>query len=129
MTKSILLDKFPINSLEIQKNETEFTNIDQFLVYFQEKIEAHPIAAFIATFDHFTHTSSINGDIDVNMKDAKAVIFCFGSQIPSSKILAARPRTIAIAEYENNFVIEFMDAPNEKLQLVMEEWSHNLIVK
>jgi len=129
MTKSILLDKFPINSLEIDKTKTELTNIDQFITYFQEKIEEHPIAALIATFDHYKHTSSIDGEIDPDMKAAKAVIFCFGSKIPTSKILAARPRTIAIAEFENTFVIEFMDAPNEKLQTVMEEWTRNLIVK
>ncbi len=129
MTKSMLLEKYPVVTLEIKKNETDLTSVDEIITYYKEKITSHPIAAFIAEFDHFAHTSSIDGAIDENIKSAKAIIFCFGSQIPNSKILAARPRSFAVVEYENSFTVEFMEAPNEKLQLVMQDWTKAILNK
>jgi len=126
MTKSVILDKYHVNSLEIAKDATELKDVDAFLAYFKEKVDAHPIATFIATFDHYSHTQSIEGEINEDIKDAKNIVFCFGAQIPNTKILAARPRSIAIAELENSFMLEFMDAPNEKLHAVMQEWCENL---
>ncbi|MEA3228982.1 MAG: hypothetical protein U9P38_07915 [Campylobacterota bacterium] len=129
MTKSIVMDKYPVHTLEIQKTETTFKNIADFLSYYKEKIENHPIATFIALFDHYTHTKSIDGEINPDIKDAQNIVFCFGAMIPNTKILAARPRSIAIAELENSFIVEFMEAPNEKLQVVMEEWTKQIILK
>jgi hypothetical protein len=129
MTKSTLLEKYPVHTLQIAKSETTFTSVDEFISYYKAKIEAHPIAVFIAEFDHYAHTSSIDGAIDENILSAKAVIFCFGSQIPNSKILAARPRSFAIVEHKDEFVVEFMEAPNEKLQLVMQEWTKEIVTK
>jgi hypothetical protein len=127
MKKSIILDKYHINSLEISKDEISFKNIDDFVNYFKEKIEKHPIAQLISVFDHHSHTKSIEGEINEEIKDAKNVIFCFGSKIPNTKILAARPRVIAIAELDEAFVVEFMDAPNEKMHCVMEDWCKDMI--
>jgi len=127
MTKSILLDKYPINSLEIAKNATDLTDVDQFIEYFKNKIEQHPIAAFISTFDHYAHTSSINGVINEDIISAKAIVFCFGAKLPNSKMLAVRPRSFSITEFKNSFVIDFMDAPNEEFQITMEEWSKEII--
>ncbi len=129
MTKSIVMDKYPVHTLEIQKDETTFKTATDFLSYYKAKIDAHPIATFIALFDHYKHTSSIDGEINPDIKDAQNIVFCFGSMIPNTKILAARPRSIAIAELENSFVIEFMEAPNEKLQVVMEEWTKEIVTK
>ncbi len=126
MTKSVFMEKYPLNSLEIQKNETDLKSIDAILAFYKEKIDNHKIATYIATFDHYTHTKSIDGDINPDIKDAKNIIFCFGSLLPNSAMLAVRPRTIGIAEMENSFKIEFIDAPNEKLQGVMEEWTQEI---
>lgn len=117
------MDKYPVYTLEISKNETTLKNIDEILAYYKAKVEAHPIATFIALFDHYSHTKNIEGDINPDILDAKNIVFCFGAAIPNTKILAARPRSIGIAELENSFVIEFIEAPNEKLHDVMEMWS------
>ncbi|MDY0117825.1 MAG: hypothetical protein RBR59_09625 [Sulfurimonadaceae bacterium] len=127
MTKSILLDKYPIYSLEIQKIEITQDSMEKIVAYFEEKIAAHPIAKFIALFDHYAHTTSINGEINENIKDAKNIIFCFGAAIPNTKILAARPRSIAVSELENSFMIEFMQAPMDPLQAIMESWVKELV--
>ena len=60
------------------------------------------------------------------MIDAKNIIFCFGQAIPNTKILAARPRSIGVAELENSFVIEFLEAPKEQLHETMELWAKGL---
>jgi uncharacterized protein YifN (PemK superfamily) len=127
MTKSVILDKYHVNSLEITKEETSFKNVDDFLNYFQDKIEKHPIAKLISIFDHYSHTTSIDGEINPDIKDAKNIIFCFGSKIPNTKILAARPRVIAVAELEKSFIVEFMDAPNAQMHCVMEDWCKDMV--
>ena len=54
------------------------------------------------------------------------LIFCFGPAIPNTKILAVRPRSIGIAELEDKFVIEFIEAPKEQIHQIMEEWTKGL---
>ena len=126
MTKSVFMKKYPLNSIEIQKDETTFQNIDEILAYYQDKISNHPIATFIALFDHYTHTKSIGGEINPDIKDAKNIVFCFGAILPNTEMLAIRPRAIGVAEMENSFKIEFIDAPNQKLQGVMGEWTKGI---
>jgi len=127
MKKTIFMDKYPVYTLEISKNETSLKNVDEILAYYQEKVEEHPIATFISLFDHYTHTKKIGGEINPNIVDAKNIVFCFGAALPNTKILAARPRSIGIAELKNSFVIEFIEAPNEKLHDVMENWSKDIV--
>lgn len=129
MKKTIFMDKYPVYTLEIEKKETSLNNVDEILAYFKAKVDAHPIATFIATFDHFSHTQSLEGEINPDIKDAKNIVFCFGAAIPNTKILAARPRSIGIAELENSFVVEFIEAPMEKLHDVMETWTKDIINK
>jgi len=126
MKKSILMDKYPVYTLELSKNEIKQKNVDEIVEYFQNKIENHPIAKMIAVFDHYAHTSSIDGEINPDIKAAKNVIFCFGKAMPNTKILAARPRSIAIADVKDKFIIEFMEAPIEEIQKIMETWAKDL---
>jgi len=129
MKKTVFMDKYPVYTLEIQKDETSLKNIDEILAYFKEKVDSHNIAVFISIFDHYSHTTALGGEINPDIKDAKNIVFCFGAAIPNTKILAARPRSIAIAELENSFMIEFIEAPNEKLHEVMENWTKDIVTK
>ncbi len=129
MKKTVFMDKYPVYTLEIQKDETSLKNVDEFLAYFKEKVDSHKIAVFISIFDHYSHTTALGGEINPDIKDAKNIVFCFGAAIPNTKILAARPRSIAIAELENSFMVEFIEAPNEKLHEVMENWTKEIVTK
>lgn len=130
MTKTIFMDKYPVFSLEISKNETTFTTVFEIITYLQSLIEAHPIATFIAVFDHYAHTSSMqDGIIAPEIKDAKNLIFCFGKQLPSTKILAVRPRSIGVSELESSFVIDFLEVPNEQLHETTEKWAKSIANK
>ena len=126
MTKTVFMDKYPIYMLSLQKSEITYTNVAQIIAYFQAKIEAHPIANVIAVFDHYMHTKSLNGDIMEGLKDAQNIIFCFGSAIPTTKIVAVRPRSIGVCELENSFIIEFIEAPKEEMHILMETWTKGL---
>lgn len=128
MKKTIFMDKYPVYSLELLKTEVKQETVSEILEYFQAKIKAHPVAKFIANFDHYTHTTNIEGEIMDGLLDAQNIIFCFGSAIPNTKILAARPRSIGICELEDRFIIEFIEAPNEQPHKLMESWVKELKV-
>jgi hypothetical protein len=127
MTKTILMDKYPIFYLNIKKTETTYKNISEIVEHFNNLIENHPVAKFIAVFDHYEHTSETeDGVIAPEIKAAKNVIFCFGKQLPNSKILAVRPRSIGICEFEDSFEINFLEVPNEQLHTVTEGWARSV---
>jgi len=127
MQKTIFMDKYPLYSLLIQKSESGYENVGQIIAYFKEKISAHPIAKFIAVFDHYAHTKSLGGEIMEGLKDAQNIIFCFGPIIPNTKIVAVRPRSIAVCELEDSFIIEFLEAPKEEMHALMESWAKALV--
>jgi len=130
MTKTILMDKYPIFSLEVNKDESTFKTVDEIIEHLKSLVDSHPVAKYIATFDHYAHTSSMqDGVITDEIKDAKNLIFCFGKQLPSTKILAVRPRSIGVSELENSFVIDFLEVPNEQLHVVTESWAKSVANK
>ena len=126
MKKEIFMDKYPIYSIEFTKDEVSVKNSADIVEFLKEKIEAHPIAKLISIFDHYSHTKSIDGEIEDGIIDATNVVFCFGSAIPTSKILAVRPRSIGICEYEDRFVLNFTEPPKEQLNELMESWVKSL---
>jgi hypothetical protein len=127
LEKTNFMDKYPVHSLIISKDETSFQTVDAVLEHLKALIVAHPIATFITTFDHFSHTNSIEDSvIHETIKDAKNLIFCFGKQIPSAKMLAVRPRSIGVTELEDSFSIDTLEAPNEQLHEVLVKWIHSV---
>ena len=127
MTKTILMDKYPVFSHEIKKDATSFQTVDAVIEYLKGLIQKHPVAEYIAIFDHYQHTSNLGEDlIAEEILDAKNLIFCFGKQIAITKILAVRPRSIGVCELKDSFMIDWMEAPNEKLQKTLEEWVESI---
>ena len=126
MKKEVFMDKYPIYSVELTKDEVTVKNTADIVEILKAKIEAHPIAKFIAVFDHYTHTKSLDGEIVDGLIDAQNIIFCFGPAIPNPKILAVRPRSIGICEFENKFVLNFTEPPKEQLNELMENWVKSL---
>jgi len=121
------MDKYPVWSMEISKDKTDYKNVDEIISYLESLVEKHKIATFIAIFDHYSHTQGIDGEINDDIKDAKNIIFCFGKAIPNTKVLAARPRSIGVCEMQDSFMIDFMEAPNEQLTLVMQDWVKSIL--
>jgi len=127
MTKSVFMDKYPIFSFEIDKNETEYKSVDAIIAALKELVEKHPVAKYIAVFDHYAHTTSMEDSVIApEIIAAKNFLFCFGKQLPSTKILAVRPRSVGISELEDKFVLDFLEVPNAQLQVVLEDWIKSL---
>ena len=127
MTQKVFKEKYPIFELIIGKDETTCKTVDDIIDYFREKIEAHPVATYIATFDHYAHTSGLaEGSVNENIKAAKNIVFCFGKELPTPEVMAVRPRSIGVSDMGDTFVIIFMEAPNPQANEAMETWSKAL---
>ena len=124
MKQTLIQETYPVFTLEVDKNESTYKTVDEVLDFLKEKIDGHRAATYIATFDHFAHTKSLEeGKVDKSILDAKNIVFCFGFTIPNPQVLGLRPRSIGVAELENSFVISFMEAPMPVANVVMETWA------
>ncbi len=130
MKQITVMEKYPVFTIEITKNETTYKNVDEIVGYLKKKIKDHPIATYIAEFDHYAHTSSLEvGEISENIKDAKNIICCFGKVLPKPEVLAVRPRSIGVAEMADSFVVSFMEAPNAEANAAMVSWVEGIMNK
>jgi len=57
--QTLLHEKYPIYSLEFDREETSLQSVDAICAYFRQRIEAHRSAVFIAEFDHYAHTAAL----------------------------------------------------------------------
>lgn len=120
-------DKYSIFEIEFKKDELKFNSVDEIINALQIKIDAHPIIAFIAIFDQYAHTSSLEmGEVNPAIKAAKNIIFCFGKELPTPEVLAVRPRSIGVCELEDSYVINYLEAPNEAANETMENFIKSL---
>jgi len=126
MKRSILLDTHPMYSYEIAKSETDVKNIDDIVEHFKVKVQENPEAVFITVFDHYKHTKEANGEILDRIVDAKNFLFCFGHTIKNIEILAFRPKSIAMCETKDSFVLEFLETPRPEVNAWMQEWIKEL---
>jgi len=124
MKETMVMGKYPVSELSIEKDETTFTSADEIINELKNKMDAHPVAVYIATFDHYAHTKSLgeNGMISENILDAKNIICCFGKALPEANMVAVRPRSIGVVELENAFVVSFLDAPNPQAHETIITW-------
>ena len=130
MTEITFKEKYPVVVLKIGKDETIFKNVDEILSYLKSKIDEHPVAFYIAIFDHYTHTSNVEDCIlSPDILDAKNIICCFGKELPDPVMMAVRPRSIGVAEMSDEFVVSFIEAPNPKAQEAMVSWVKSIVNK
>ena len=127
MKQKIFKEKYHIFELEYQNDEIKYKNVDEIITALQVKIDAHPVLAFIAIFDQYKHTSSLEGsEINPNIKAAKNIVFCFGKELPTPEVLAVRPRSIGVCEMKDSFIVNFLEAPNEMANKTMEDFVKSL---
>ncbi len=123
MKQITLMEKYPLFVLELLKSETSCIDIEDVLHELKKQIETHPVAVYIATFDHYAHTTALPEHIiDPNIKAAQNIVFCFGKELPRPELVGVRPRSIGICEMEDKFVLSFLEAPNPVANKAMEEW-------
>jgi hypothetical protein len=128
MKQVILMDKYPIFELEVEKSKTDLKSVDEVLEHLKGKIDAHPVATFISIFDHYSHTKGLDvGEVSDDILDAKNIILCFGKKLPKPNLMGVRPRAIGVAELKDSFVLSFMEAPNPDATKAMKSWIESVL--
>ena len=128
MQDATFMGKYPIHTLTVTKAGGRYSTTETLIAALQKKVEANPNAVFIALFDHFSHTASLpDGDVAEGILAAQQIIFCFGIKLPGPEVMAVRPRSISVTEYEDHFVISFMSAPNPAMNDTMKNWVESLV--
>ncbi len=122
MNKTVIAEKYLVNTKSILKNRTTFTSVDEIEVFLKGKIEEHKIATYISTFDHYAHTKKIGGMIPGDIKASINILCCFGMAIPNAEFMAVKPMSIAVVEKPDSFVFSFIEAPAPSVQEAMENW-------
>ncbi len=123
LQRILFQDKFPIRLKKYHKDELHLGTLDELCRYFRDRIEEHPFARYIDTFDHYSHTTRLDDCIvDSSIIDAQNVVFCFGKKLESPTVLSVRPRSIGICETESQFIISFLEAPSATATETMERW-------
>lgn len=127
MKRSVLMDKYPVFTLELDKSGTTHANAQQVIDALKAMIEAHPLVAYIGEFDHLSHTRSLpDGEVSADIRDARLVVFCFGLKLPNPHVLAVRPRSIGVSDLGDRFVITFLEPPMPVATEAMEGWVKSL---
>jgi hypothetical protein len=118
-----LQERYPVFTVEVEKQETDFNTTDEIMEYLKRCVDGHGVSRFIAVFDHFSHTKGLeNGWIDESILDAKNIVFCFGITLPNPQAMATRPKSIGVVELADRFVITFLEAPMPLANSMMESW-------
>jgi hypothetical protein len=127
MMTPMTLGQYNIQTMEFSKDEARFATADDAIAFIKEQVDAHPIARYIATFDHYTHTKELpQHAIADDIVDVKMAIFCFGPDISVPQLAAIRPRSISVVEHTDKFTVTFMNAPAPVLQDTMTQWAMQL---
>jgi hypothetical protein len=127
MTSKTLKNNYPVQVAYIGKDESRFGTVEGIIEHFEAHIDQHPVTIFLGVFDHYAHTQSIpEHTMHAPILAAKIITFCFGKDLPSSEIAAVRPRSIAVVEEADRFVVSFLDAPNPQAHETMTQWIKNL---
>ncbi len=122
MKKSILFDIHPMYSMEILKENTSYKEVDEIIEHLKERISENPEGGFITVFDHYQHTREIDGKILDSIVAVKNLLFCFGHSIGSIEIVAFRPKSIAIVETKDSFILEFLETPRPEVNAWVQSW-------
>jgi hypothetical protein len=127
MKRIQLLEKYPVYVAELPKAETDVESADQVIARLREQVEAKPGATFIGVFDHYAHVKrQPEGKIADDVKDSKHLLFCLSNAIPNALVPAVRPRAISVVEFEDRFVISYLEAPVEAPNQLMAGWIEEL---
>ncbi|MBN1393481.1 MAG: efflux RND transporter periplasmic adaptor subunit [Pirellulales bacterium] len=123
LQRLVFQGKFPVCSKTYDKTQSRFRTLEELCRYFQEKIEKHPFACYIGTFDQYAHTKQLSGGVvDPGIIGARNIIFCFGKKLECPEVLAVRPRSIGICETKSQFIITFLETPPLTAIETMEGW-------
>ena len=115
-------EKYPVYEARIEKSETTATSCNEMLERLKADVAADERTKFIGEFDHVAHTRDIGGEVAEGILAAGHVVFCFGMKLPNARVMAVRPRSIAVTEFDDHFIVNFLEPPVPVATEAMEGW-------
>ncbi|MGM0516710.1 MAG: DUF6858 family protein [Pseudomonadota bacterium] len=115
-------EKYPVYEARIEKNETSAKSCNEVLERLKAAVESDKRTKFIGEFDHLAHTRNIGGEIAEGILAAGHVVFCFGMKLPNARVMAVRPRSIGVTEFDDHFIVNFLEPPMPVATEAMENW-------
>ena len=115
-------EKYPVYEARIEKSESTATTCDEMLERLKADVAADKRTKFIGEFDHVAHTRDIGGEVAEGILAAGHVVFCFGMKLPNARVMAVRPRSIAVTEFDDHFIVNFLEPPVPVATEAMEGW-------
>jgi len=115
-------EKYPVYEARIEKSETTATSCNEMLERLKADVAADKRTKFIGEFDHVAHTRDIGGEVAEGILAAGHVVFCFGMKLPNARVMAVRPRSIAVTEFDDHFIVNFLEPPVPVATEAMEGW-------
>lgn len=115
-------EKYPVYEARIEKSETTAKNGSELLERLKADIEADWRCKFIGDFDHLAHTRELDGEVGEGIIGAGHVVFCFGLKLPNARVMAVRPRSIAVTEFDDHYIVNFLEPPMPMATEAMESW-------
>ncbi|MFN2381598.1 MAG: DUF6858 family protein [Guyparkeria sp.] len=115
-------EKYPVYEGRIDKNETTAQNSAEVLERLKRDIEADKRTKHIGDFDHLAHTRDLGGEVAEGIIGAGHVVFCFGLKLPNARVMAVRPRSIGVTEFDDHFIVNFLEPPMPMATEAMEKW-------
>ena len=117
----------PVFHREVDKAGTGLRGGDEVVRLLASRIDAHPLARFVAIYDHYGHTRSLDGGyVDPGLRGVRSLVFCFGRTWPGPACMALPPRSTGVCELSDRFVITFAEAPRPVANLAMERWAESI---
>ena len=127
MQELLFKNEYPIFTMTLKKSATSFSTVKEIIDKLQTKVISHPVATYIGLFDHYKHTTCLEGgQVSSEIIDAQNILFCFGKELLVPEVLAVRPRSIGVAERKDDFVLSFLKAPNPAANDAMIMWTESL---
>jgi hypothetical protein len=115
-------EKYPVYEARIEKSETTAKTCNEVLERLKADVAADNRTKFIGEFDHLAHTRDIGGEVADGIQAAGHVVFCFGMKLPNARVMAVRPRSIGVTEFDDHFIVNFLEPPMPVATDAMETW-------
>lgn len=111
---------------EIAKADTRYCDVDEIIGALRRSICRHNGLALIGVFDHYGLNLRLGEFLPLPMQDAKAILFCPGSELVAPAFLALCPCAVGVADMGNRFVISLSDRMSAHGTEILQRWVDEL---
>jgi len=127
LQKQLVAGIYPVQSIELGK-PCGLADADAVVEILLRCIEDHPKARLITIFDYLQHIWELGGEIPDGFIAVRNIVFCLDSGLDAPELVALRPRAIGVTEFEDRFVVSYMESPLAEYNATLATWLSGLPV-